>query len=272
MNKKRNPILAFLFSLCPPMGQVYNGQIKKGIILYLIGIIVPIIMLILKIPQTLPGLIIIAIFGISFYIFMIIDAILNAIKQKDYELKKYNRWYFYIIGVLILLFIFSPAVEYLVFNIIGTARAFSFPSGSMEPTIIVGDRLIADMSYYRSHKPQRSDLLVFEPPFDKEKYYIKRCVAIENDDVEFKNGFLYINGKKQNESYAQGKTIYHDTIIKGTNISGKVPANNILVLGDNRENSMDSRQFGYMPLENIKGKPLFIYYSPDTKRIGKVIK
>ncbi len=251
------------------MGQIYNGQIKKGLILYFIGILVTVIMLILKIPHTLLGLIILVAFGVLFFLFIIVDAIINAQEQKEYLLKKYNRWYIYLIGVLVIVFIISTAFEYLVFDVIGTARAFKIPSGSMEPTINFGDHLIVDMSFYKSNKPQRGDILLYMPPYDKNVNYIHRCVAIEGDDVDIKNGFLYINREKMNEEYIKGKTRYFPS---KTEIIGTVPKNNLVILGDNRENAHDSRIYGYLSVNNVLGRPLFIYYSSDLSRIGKYLK
>jgi signal peptidase I len=135
----------------------------------------------------------------------------------------------------------------------------------MAPTILIGDRIHVDTGY---RDIKRGDIIVFNPPIGETgKDYIKRCVAIGGDRFTIRNGSIYVNGEKKDEPYIKGKTGYQgfsDTTL----IEGIVPADSYVVLGDNREHSLDSRYFGYVPRSRITGKVLYIWFAYDTKRIG----
>ena len=148
-----------------------------------------------------------------------------------------------------------------------TIRLFSFPTGSMEPTIEIGDSFVVNIRYYKNNKIKRGDIIAFYPPRNEDRQvYLKRCVAIEGDKFSIKNGNIYINDSQIQEKYTHNRTSYRgfDKIL----LEGIVPANCIITLGDNRENSLDSRFYGYVPFDQIVGKALFIYNSKDLSRIG----
>jgi len=123
----------------------------------------------------------------------------------------------------------------------------------MRPTFVPGDlvKVVSDKSY----KPQRGDLVVFYKPdsCSSKISYIKRCVAIAGDKFNIKKDKVFINGKNIEEPYIKGVTNY---MVSGYDkkIEGIVPEGFIIVLGDNRENSWDSRSFGYLDVELVIGK------------------
>jgi signal peptidase I len=159
-----------------------------------------------------------------------------------------------------LLVIIAFVVAWLIKSFI--IQPFYIPSGSMEPTFVVGDHVLVNKFVYRFTKPARGEVIVFRYPLDPSKDYIKRIVGFPGETVEIKNSHVYISGKKLNESYAATEM--------GTPDFGpiKVPANKLFVLGDNRNNSADSRAWGMLPGRNILGKAIFLYWPPD--RIGLV--
>ncbi|MFA5517807.1 MAG: signal peptidase I [Spirochaetota bacterium] len=167
-------------------------------------------------------------------------------------------------------------------------QAYYIPTGSMEETLKIGDHLFVEKITYGPVIPrmlgmdkgihlkflsireiERGDIVIFTPPVESEKHkdYIKRCIALPGDDFNIKDGYVYINGIKQDEPYTLDKpTDYaHFNIGRHNNIEGIVPEGKIIVLGDNRTNSSDGRYFGYLDIDSVKGRALILYW--NTKEI-----
>jgi signal peptidase I len=159
----------------------------------------------------------------------------------------------------------------IIMSIIG-CRAYSIPSNSMEDTIMEGDNILVQLLF--NPELERGDLVVFRPPHDPERAFIKRCIAVSGDKFEIKNGYVFINDKKVDEKYAKGLTLYGSMKKdQRSMIEGKVPRDKFIVLSDNREQQMDSRYFGYLEIDKIVGKPFFIYWnSKKTGRVGFIKK
>lgn len=185
-------------------------------------------------------------------------------------------------------------------------QAFKIPSGSMKPTLLIGDHLLVNKFIYgikipfidqyiiQFKKPKTGDIVVFKYPIDERKDYIKRIIGTEGDEIEVKNGRLFINGNpirekyvdrfRDRERYEANRYIEYlgnnEHYILGQdrkdeNFGPKiVPKNAIFVMGDNRDNSQDSRIWGFAPVNKIKGKAFIIYWSswPNWKRLFNVIK
>ncbi|MBE9537282.1 MAG: signal peptidase I [Proteobacteria bacterium] len=173
-------------------------------------------------------------------------------------------------------------------------QAFKIPSGSMENTLLVGDHLLVSKFRYGIKipvlnkkivtfaEPQRGDIIVFRYPEDKSKDFIKRVIAVGGDKVEVKNKIVYINEQSTDEHY----TVFRasDTSFfgfkKGRNFGPfDVPEGEVFVMGDNRDNSHDSRFWGTVNLNDIKGKAFILYWSWDRgkkrirfSRIGDLIR
>ncbi len=133
--------------------------------------------------------------------------------------------------------------------------AYFVPTGSMKPTIGIGDRLLGVKFLYWFTEPERGDIVVFEPPpaaHSDVPRYVKRVVAVEGDIVEVNHGILYVNGEPVNEPYAS-PPLYH--------MSAKaVPDASLFVLGDNRNNSADGHVWGFLPKENVEAKIVFRFW------------
>jgi signal peptidase I len=160
-------------------------------------------------------------------------------------------------------------------------QAYFIPSGSMEDTLLVGDHLLVEKITYGPVIPkmtgmkkeihlsflgirtiERNDIIIFKPPNEIERDFIKRCIALPGDEVHIKNNAVYVNGKKvENTPYGKGFTNYDGFGEK--RIEGIVPEGHVVALGDNRENSSDSRYFGYLPIERIKGRAFILYWNTD---------
>ena len=129
------------------------------------------------------------------------------------------------------------------------------PSGSMEPTIETGSRMIGLRLSYTFNDPERGDIIIFKYPDDESVYYVKRIIGLPGETVEIKDGFVYIDGQILTEDYLTVTT-------EGDFGPYEVPEGCYFVLGDNRNNSHDSRYWTntYVPEENIVGKALFCYW------------
>ncbi len=138
-------------------------------------------------------------------------------------------------------------------------RAFKIPSSSMYPTLQIGDRIFVNRFAYKLSDPKRGDIAVFIYPVDKKRDFIKRIIALPGETVEIRNSRILVNGKLvSNPSFIPNNTYYN------TGQYGKqkihVPENKYFVLGDNSSNSKDSRCWGFVPSENLKGKAFLIYW------------
>jgi signal peptidase I len=139
-------------------------------------------------------------------------------------------------------------------------------SGSMIPTLEVNDRLMIDKLSYHWSDPKRGDIVMFSPTEKLKQQnlkdtFIKRLIGLPGEKVEIKAGRVYINDRLLPEQYIDEKLAYHwGPVI--------VPPNSYLVMGDNRDNSYDSRYWGFVPRENIIGKAVLRFWSPD--RLGKI--
>jgi signal peptidase I len=191
-----------------------------------------------------------------------------------------------IIAVLIALFIRTFIIQ-----------AFKIPSSSMEPTLQVGDYILVskfiygikipftDIKLFPLSKPKRGDIVVFIYPKDRSKDFIKRVIGTEGEKVEILRNKIYVNDRLIDDpwghydeksdwlKYYQSKERYGPEM---------VPKDSIFVLGDNRDNSQDSRFWGYVHVKEVKGKAFIVYFSWDWSaqnllnkvrwtRLGKLI-
>ena len=182
-------------------------------------------------------------------------------------------------------------------------EAFKIPSGSMERTLLIGDFLLVNKLAYGAEipftskrlpalrEPQRDDVIVFESPEDLSKTYVKRLVGVPGDTLEMRSGTLFRNGQRLSERYASHSSDVdrveerfrwqRDYVVRTAGAAGAsvsydptrnnwgplvVPRKSYFVLGDNRDNSSDSRYWGFVADSLVKGRPFVIYYSynPDS--------
>ena len=135
-------------------------------------------------------------------------------------------------------------------------EAYRIPTESMVPTLEVGDRALANKFIYRFTDPERRDIVVFDSvDEDDDQTLIKRVVGVAGDEIQVQGGVLYVNGEAQDEPYLNdadlSRGFYGPTV---------VPEGHIFVMGDNRGNSADSRVFGPLPLENLKGEAFMRFW------------
>ena len=140
------------------------------------------------------------------------------------------------------------------------AEPFLVPSGSMEPTLHGGDHVLVDKLAYRSGPPIRGDLIVFHRPRTGE-IMLKRVVAVAGDEVGLEDGVLHVNGRARAEPFVDQRRI--DSVYFGP---VGVPRGDVFVMGDQRGNSVDSREFGPVPVTRIVGRADLRVWPPG--RIG----
>lgn len=151
----------------------------------------------------------------------------------------------------------------LVFGVVRpfVVAAYKIPSRSMVPTLEVGDRILANKFVYDFFEPERGDIVVFESVDENDdQTLIKRVVGVAGDKIRVRRGSLYVNGELQEEPYLNE----HRQTPQDTYGPITVPEGNIFVMGDNRDNSADSRVFGPLPLENVEGEA-FMRFWPVPK-------
>lgn len=184
----------------------------------------------------------------------------------------------------------------LLFGTTTLVQAFVVPTGSMESTLLIGDHLFVDKMAYAPPGPisgkllpysevKRGDIIVFRYPPDIRQNYVKRVVGVPGDRLKVVNKNLYLNGKKLDEPYAQHVRPYVDPYadnfpsdpntfvdpaareMLSLHVSGDevtIPPGHYFAMGDNRDNSADSRYWGFVPRANIVGKPAIIFWSYDA--------
>ena len=160
-----------------------------------------------------------------------------------------------IIEVVVVAFIIAMVIRGLVIE------TFVVHGPSMEPTLVDGERLLVFKLAYKLGKPKRGDVVVLRYPLDPSRDYIKRVVAVEGDTVELRLGRLYVNGILQEEPYVRYPGLYNMASLV-------VPQDTVFVMGDHRTDSEDSRFFGPVPVDLLKGKAIFIISPP--KAIGAI--
>lgn len=162
----------------------------------------------------------------------------------------------------------------LLFGTTSIVQAFVIPTGSMEGNLLIGDHLLVDKLAYAPagsvsrhllpySEVKRGDIIVFRFPENIQETYVKRIIAVPGDRVRIENKQVFLNGIAVQEPYKVHSTSYvlpsRDSMEEHL-----VPAGHYFALGDNRDNSSDSRFWGFVPRENIIGKPLLVYWSYDA--------
>src|SRR5215813_11397090 len=181
-----------------------------------------------------------------------------------------------VIAVILALFIRTFVVQ-----------AFKIPTGSMEENLLIGDHLLvnkfvlgpSETSLERTLLPigtiKRGEVIVFKYPVEPERDFIKRVIGLPGETVELREKKVYINGKPLDEPYVHflqppaAQSAFHEETssdVRENYGPVTVPPNQYFVMGDNRDNSQDSRYWGFLPRENVKGKALVIYWSYESER------
>jgi signal peptidase I len=193
---------------------------------------------------------------------------MSAVKKKS-KVREYAETL--VIALVIALFVRSFVVQ-----------AFKIPSSSMEPTLLVGDHILVNKFTYGIRipvigkkvfsfsKPRRGDVIVFIFPNDRSKDYIKRVIGLSGEKVEIRERKIYINDRLIEDPWG----VFSSWGLSARDTYGPkmVPPNSLFVMGDNRDNSEDSRFWGYVPLDDVLGKAFIMYWSWDWRAPSLVSK
>ena len=207
---------------------------------------------------------------------------LEALRKREPARNSIAEW-----AVTILLLLFGTTT---------LVQAFVIPTGSMEDTLLIGDHLLVDKLAYAPsgpvskyllpyERPKHGDIIVFRYPGDISQTFVKRVIGLPGDHIKLINRIVYRNGVRLNEPYVYHKFPYLDSrdnfpgeptpgaeglqaqlqndMLSNHVVNGEVvvPPDSYFAMGDNRDNSLDSRYWGFVPRDNIIGKPLLIYWS-----------
>lgn len=292
----RNPIWAVLLSIAATgLGHIYCGRLLKGLILFFASFaFAPIIVVTaqnaasaLMLALVIASLMLL----LGVFIYALVDAGLLARRIRDgYQLKEYNRWYIYLLFIVVALSYPTNLASSIREHVL---QAFKIPTQSMVPSILPGDRILLNKSIYRIKPPQRGDVVVFIYPDDRRLYYIKRIVALPGDTIEINNNKILINDQPLDYSAITpqpelklnlGETTHpqkennighsYPILLDSAQMENMpktvIPHGACFVLGDNRSQSKDSRQFGPIPLADVKGRVDYIYWPAQSwSRFGR---
>lgn len=217
--------------------------------------------------------------GLDFLHPIFAEASLRAMKPKG-QIKKKSIFREYAeaaaIAIVLALFIRTFVIQ-----------AFKIPSGSMIPTLVVGDHILVNKFIYGIKipfvnktlipvsTPKRNDVIVFIYPVDKSKDFIKRVIGLPGETLKMVDRKIYINGKLYDDKYGRYTDLKEPVPLSYAKANFgpvTIPQGCLFVMGDNRDNSLDSRYWGFVPMDLVKGKALIIYWSwPHLNRFLHVI-
>ncbi len=299
----RKPSVAYWFStLCCGLGQIYCGRVGRGLIMYNISMMfLPVVAVLIFLGDfrvVMFGLGGLLLAGIVFNIWSARDAkaIAQSMAAIEYEPQEYNRPIVYWLTIFTLL---PYAIGLALFLRSNTIEAFYLPTVSMSPSLIPGDRVLANKLKIETATFSRGDLVVFRNPGSRRRHFIKRIIAMAGDTVEVREGQLLINGRplerdlipegeKTLAMKGDGRQAFYEsngdrryTILVDADEKTKanenamkeqtVPIGSYFVLGDNRSLSRDSREFGVIPHADIVGQVFANFWPGDTwSRFGKI--
>lgn len=263
LRRSKRIVAVLLSTIVPGTGQLLLGHIRAAA-LFLAGFAAALAFFWpLRLPESYLGFItsILLLFTVS------ITAAAHALRSPDQNSPNLSFWWLLPLipmSYLAACFQANPALRVAGFQL------FSIPSSAMENTLIVGDRIIVDRRYYGAHRPRVGEVAVFRRG---RLWEVKRIMAVEGDKLFGRAGLVYRNDGRLWEPYVLHLGISGDAYM---NDFGPitVPAGKIFVMGDNRDVSYDSRQpeHGPVVLGKQSGKPLYILWSPNHRRIGKPVR
>lgn len=284
----------FLSLLFPGLGQAFRGNYGRGVQLAIVSLVAVLVFTqSIYVWPALPSGILFAAVAMLSQLFILAVACwagINAFRSRQNSASRLRRrWLRYLTysGFILLFGIRELALVF------PHWEPFSIPSASMEPTALVGDYILAINGYYGTHLPRRGELTVFALPRDTKVDFFKRVIGLPGDRIQMKSGVLFINdapvsreavglyifaGNLRPETFHQ----YRETLGDGASyfvaLEGDeqplentapfiVPAGHYFMLGDNRDNSADSRDpdsgVGFVPVQNLKAYPAFVFFSTN---------
>lgn len=284
---------AVLSLVVPGLGQLYAGQARAAALtfaVYHIAAALSIAVVFMAFLGALAAVLPVVLLLVAWVTVAVLAARSAARAPNPYPLQPYNRWYWYILAILITAFIWQPAVFGLVRS--RWIQAFRVPSTAMAPTILSGDFIFASRLPSALRAPNRNDIVILESPTSAGLMLIKRVVGIAGDTLAMADGVLFRNRVAISEAFTQrtdslgpvsqpledGRAWHLAHLVRGHAVAYRpnmdnwgpivVPADSVYALGDNRDNSLDSRFWGAVGIDRIRGRPVTVYLSIETNSHG----
>lgn len=292
----RNPPIALALSMgTPGLGELYAGHPGRGLVTFAIGHAFLLTFLLAFVPSTgVIGLALPPFAALGYWAWSLRRSWKAAdLADPDYQPRAYNSPWLYAAVLVVTLFVWRPiAIDFIRANVL---QAFRNPSRSMEPSLLVGDYFYVDKRPSTRRDVRRGDIIAFASVTESGVTIVKRVVGVFGDTLAMRHGMLFRNGARQIEEYIQRIDSASDPadsemrgwqqayLVAGIARSAYrpsrdnwgplvVPPRSFFVLGDNRDNSYDSRYWGFVPDDAVRGKPLVIYFSladGGLSRIGR---
>jgi signal peptidase I len=297
--KPRKPIVALLLSaILPGFGQLYNGEVNRGIWLFIAFVFVNIPWLAL-IGLTISGVLLLPLLlltlatAVAIWVFGMRDAWRHAKARQDFVPERWQCSGLFALVFIICNLIALPALTMHVRA--HYVQPFRIPSASNEPSVMRGDFIFADMRYNCpgcKYRIEQGDIAVFAEPNNRTRLFIKRIIGLPGDVVTIQGTTVSVNG----ESLTAGTTDagsgefierssdgrewavqWNPARAVGGNDTYTVPPGHVFVLGDNRSNSVDSRQIGTVPMQDVVGRARQVWFSHSPEsgvrwdRIGRLL-
>jgi signal peptidase I len=276
---RRRPWIAVLLSvLVSGLGHAYAGQWRRGALAWILSITLGLLGFFVVIVLPAPGaMIVLTLLLVGTPLVVAGDAWRVArVADPHYQLRAYNRWYVYAAALLLSAFVVEPIFKRVLDT--SVAGAFRLPSDSMSPTYQAGDYLL--VSPLR-RVPRRNEVVVYNAPGGR---FVKRVVGVPGDTIAMRKATLVLNGQVVPEPYESHEAYDPATgefewqrrfLVPGIAPASYrpslhswgplvIPFGQYFILGDNRNNSLDSRYIGFVPRDSITARPIIIYFSWDS--------
>lgn len=264
----RRPWLAGLLQLVlPGLGNVYSGRPVRGLVLHAFGQVIGLaaLLAIVRLPAFV-NLLIPLLMGIGLTVFIVVDGVRCARHARpDYRLARYNRWYVYVLIMIVV-----PLIKFAVGpDTKDIAQANTMSSASMHPAVLSGDHVFVDRLAYAFTEPKRGDIAVYIAP-RLNVPFAKRIIGLPGETIEIHDKVVFINGRKLDEPYAHFVRGSKTEEFPGDSMDPmSIPPDTYFIMGDNRDNSNDSRFSGPVQRGKILGKARTVFLSRDLDT-GKI--
>lgn len=264
--KYRRPWLAALMSLLlgGPLGQIYAGRLRRALGLWCIGaaILPSLALLIISLPVGRSVLAVAMACLLGFPIFIAVDAYLLAKHHGDVPLRRYQRWWVYLLAFVAFAIANGVVAEA---RRAWIAEAFIIPSRSMSPTLLPGDRILVDKLLWEPTRSRRNDIVVFRSAGPDSPLFTMRIIGLPGDQIEVADEKVFLNGSELPDPHAfiDIETLPSPELSNYGPI--RVPPKSLFVLGDDRRRSKDSRILGPIRYSELYGKARMIYWSRERR-------
>jgi signal peptidase I len=247
----------------------------KGLVLWFLGVALTWLALLGGIASSFAGLGVLLVGWVAYRVSLAVSAALDTRRARATKVSE-GRWWALAALVLLQVALGSlPPRSWL------PIQSFRIRFSSMEPTIQGGDALMADVRAWNYHQPERGDLVIHRGPKEPEHSFVRRVIGLPGERIEIRDKRVYIDGKPIDDPWAihSDSRTYSDSphsppMMRARDQFGPlmVPDGAVFLLGDNRDNSRDSRFIGPIDRSLLLGRPLYIYWSRDLDRIGRTLR